>query len=76
MDVRGKKRIDGSALHGIPIEKGSILLLYTGIKDQYSSDSYFSDSAPLTEDFAKRIIELGVIMVGMDMFGLEDDVPW
>src|SRR3989344_9402089 len=35
IDVRGRKEIDSSVLKGIQIEKGSIVLIYTGFGNKY-----------------------------------------
>ena len=75
VDVRGRDKIDASVLENIQIDEGSIVLLYTGFGEKYRSEEYFKDYPELTEDFAKRIIEFEVKMVGMDIFG-PDDKPW
>lgn len=76
IDVRGKNYIDSSVLEGIKIEKDSIILLYTGYGSKYKTDDYFKGYPELKEDFAKRMVTLGVKMVGMDMLGPDYDKPW
>lgn len=76
IDVRGKMDIDNSVLEGIGIEKGSIVLLYTGFGSKYRTEDYFKDYPEVKEDFAKRMVELGVKIVGMDMLGPDYDKPW
>lgn len=76
IDVRGKMNIDLTVLEGIDIEKGSIVLLFTGFGSKYRTDDYFKDYPELKKDFAKRMVELGVISVGMDMLGPDYDKPW
>ncbi|HVT01491.1 MAG TPA: cyclase family protein [Patescibacteria group bacterium] len=76
IDVRGKMSIDATVLEGIEIEQGSVVLLYTGFGDKYRTDDYFKDYPELKEDFANKMVELGVKMVGMDMLGPDYDKPW
>lgn len=76
IDVRGKMSIDATVLEGIQIEKGSFVLLYTGFGSKYRSDDYFKDYPELKEDFANKMVELEVKMVGMDMLGPDYDKPW
>ncbi|MEK7542555.1 MAG: cyclase family protein [Patescibacteria group bacterium] len=76
IDVRGKMNIDKSVLDGVIIEKDSIVLLYTGFGSKYRIDDYFKGYPDLKEDFAKKMVELGVKIVGMDMLGPDYDKPW
>ncbi len=76
IDVRGKKDIDVSALKGIKVKKNSIVLLYTGFGKKYRSTNYYKDYPELKEDFARKMVELGVKIVGMDMLGPDYDKPW
>lgn len=76
IDVRGKKEIDSSVLEGIQIEKGSIVLLYTGFGNKYRTEGYFKDYPEIKEDFVNKMVELGVKSVGMDMLGPDYDKPW
>jgi kynurenine formamidase len=76
IDVRGKMKIDVSILGGVKIEKGAIVLLFTGFGSKYRTDDYFKDYPELSEDFANRMVELGVKSVGMDMLGPDYDKPW
>ncbi|MEK6848208.1 MAG: cyclase family protein [Nanoarchaeota archaeon] len=76
IDVRGKIAIDASALEGITIEKGSIVLLFTGFGNKYRTEGYFKGYPELKEDFAEKMVEFGVKIVGMDMLGPDYDKPW
>ena len=76
IDVREKMDIDITVLEGIEIEKGSVVLLYTGFGSKYRTDDYFKDYPELKEDFANKMVELEVKMVGMDMLGPDYDKPW
>jgi len=76
LDVRGKDKIDASVLENTQIEAGSIVLLFTGFGAKYRTDDYFKNYPELTEDFANKMVELKVKMVGMDMLGPDLDKPW
>lgn len=76
IDVRGKSKIDASFLSNVDIEEGSIVLLYTGFGAKYRTDDYFKGYPELGEDFANKMIELKVKIVGMDMLGPDYDKPW
>ncbi len=76
IDVRGKMKIDLSVLDKVEIEKESIVLLFTGFGKKFRTKDYFKDYPEVKEDFAKRIVELKVKIVGMDMLGPDYDKPW
>lgn len=76
LDVRGKQKIDVSVLEGIAVEQGSIVLVYTGFGTKFRDKSYFEGYPEFTEDFAKKLVELKVKIVGMDMLGPDYDKPW
>lgn len=76
IDVRGKMDIDTSVLDGVSVEKDSVVLLYTGFGQKFGTDDYFKDYPELKENFANKMVELGVKMVGMDMLGPDYDKPW
>lgn len=76
IDVRGKDKIDADVLENLSLEEGAVVLLLTGFGSKYRSDDYFKDYPYLTEDFANKMVELKVSMVGMDMLGPDLDKPW
>lgn len=76
IDVRGKDRIDIDILKNVQIDQGSVILLYTGFDSKFGTDSYFKDTPYLTEDFANKMVEARVKMVGMDMLSPDLDKPW
>lgn len=76
IDVRGKDKIDATVLENTYIEEGSVVLLCTGFGSKYRTEDYFKDYPYLTEDFANKMVELKVKMVGMDMLGPDLDKPW
>lgn len=76
IDVRGRKAIDSTALKDVEIDKGSIILLYTGFGEKYRTDDYFTNYPEVKEDFAQQMVASEVKMVGMDMLGPDYDSPW
>lgn len=76
IDARGNQKIDGQLLEDKQIKKGSIILVFTGFGDKYRSQNYFKNYPFFTNDFAKRLVELDVSIVGMDMLGPDLDAPW
>lgn len=76
IDVRGKNKIDVDVLAGKNIVEDSILLLYTGLAKDFQTEEYFTVWRELTEDFARKMVELKVKIVGMDMAGPDIGDPW
>ncbi len=76
VDVRGKDKIDPAVLKNVHIDEGSIVLLYTGFGSKFGTDYYFKGYPYLTADFANKMVELKVKMVGMDMLSPDLDKPW
>lgn len=76
IDVRGKNKINASVLENVQIEEGYVILLFTGFGSKYRTEDYFKDYPELTEDFANKMVELKVKIVGMDMLGPDLDKPW
>lgn len=69
IDARGKQIIDASILAGLTIEPNAIVLVYTGFGDLYHTPQYFENYPQIDESFAKRMVELKVKIVGMDIVG-------
>jgi kynurenine formamidase len=69
IDARGARLIDANLLEGLTIEPGSIVLIYTGFGAKYRDRSYFENFPTITEEFAKRVVESKVKIVGMDLPG-------
>lgn len=76
VDVRGKNKIDASVVENIQVEEGSVVLLYTGFGGKYRTQDYFKGYPELAEDFANKMVELKVKIVGMDILGPDYDKPW
>ncbi len=69
LDARGKSVIDASVFDDSAVASGSIVFLYTGFGARYREQAYFENPPTVGEDFAKRAVELGVKIVGMDILG-------
>lgn len=67
IDARGEKDIDGSLLSGVVLEKGSIVLVCTGMSLAYGTEPYVKEHPAITESFARALVSAGVSIVGMDI---------
>lgn len=73
LDARGKPAVDASLLDGIPVPPGACILVYTGHEDRWKTDGYFDGHPRITEDFARKTVDLQAHIVGMDMLGPDAD---
>ncbi len=73
VNVYKKPVIDVDALEGLSIQKGSIIMLYTGMSEVYGTEDYNTTYPKITEAFAKKLVELDVSIVGMDMLNPDTD---
>lgn len=69
IDARDKEKVDASLLKNTEIQKGSVVLVFTGFGNKYRKKSYFEGYPEITEDFAQRMVKLKVKIVGMDILG-------
>jgi kynurenine formamidase len=77
IDVRGKNLIDETVLIGSNVRTGSILLLYTGMSEQFRTDTYNTAYPRISESFAKAVVDAGVKIIGIDMLSpdIEETFP-
>lgn len=67
IDARGKIEVGEEFLKDKKIDEGSIVLVLTGFSQKFGvSDEYFKNYPIFTEGFAKKLVELGVSIVGTD----------
>ena len=66
LDARGKENIDIDLLHEKNIDKNCIVLIMTGWSKKFGQENYYKNRPELTESFAKKIVELGIKIIGMD----------
>jgi kynurenine formamidase len=69
LDARGKEIIDADLFDSVEVPEDSIVLIYTGFGSKYREASYYNNQPTVSEDFAKKAVELKVKIVGMDIFG-------
>lgn len=66
IDARGKSIVDTEALKNHSIKKGGIVIVFTGFSDKFGQAEYYEKYPEISEEFAHKMIELGVKIVGMD----------
>jgi len=69
IDVRGKKEIDVDVIENVKINKGDIVLFFTGYDQFYGKPAYFEEQPVLTEALAQKLVDTGIKMVGVDLPG-------
>lgn len=65
MDARGKP-INATLLENKKISKGDIVLIMTGFSNKFTDPEYYESYPEITIDFATKMVEFGVSIVGMD----------
>ncbi len=68
IDVTNKE-FDLEKIKAAGVQAGDIVLLHTGMHDQYNTPAYFASYPPIPEDIAQYFVDQKVKMVGMDMCG-------
>lgn len=66
IDARGKKSAGVELLSNVEINKGDIVLVCFDWSTEFENESYYQNYPELTEEFATKLGELGVSIVGMD----------
>lgn len=66
IDARDCKGIGADLLLKTKIKKEDCVLVYTGLDKEFRKPSFYENYPVLTEDFARRLVELKVRFVGMD----------
>ena len=69
IDARNKSVIDVALIKNISIKKDSIVLIYTDFGRKYRKKAYFENYPSIAEDFAKKMVDLDVKIVGIDFLG-------
>ncbi|OGV19254.1 MAG: hypothetical protein A2X47_02240 [Lentisphaerae bacterium GWF2_38_69] len=65
IDARNKP-ITGELLYEKNIVKGDIILIFTGFDKNFGQDSYYMSFPQMSEEFAQKISDLEISIVGMD----------
>ncbi len=66
IDARGKAAAGVELLSNGDIKKGDIVLVCFDWSTEFENESYYQNYPELTEEFANRLGELGVSIIGMD----------
>ncbi|MEM9539873.1 MAG: cyclase family protein [Cyanobacteria bacterium P01_E01_bin.42] len=66
IDVRGRPKIEADVLSDRAIERGDILLFFTGLSQKFRDPEYFTIHPELSVTLAKEIVSLGINIVGLD----------
>jgi len=66
VDARGKSCVTGDLLEMHDISRGDIVLVMTGFSKKFKDPDYYETYPELSEDFANRLVDLGVSAVAMD----------
>lgn len=69
IDARGRRNIDVDILDSKTIKKGSIVLVMTGFYKKFGKEEYYSKRPLFTEQFARKLVECEVNILGMDTPG-------
>jgi len=71
LDLTGADRLDASAFDGVELEER--VLLKTSNSELWNRDTFADEFLALTEDGARRLIEAGVKLVGIDYLSIGDE---
>ena len=66
IDARGKPAIDSDSLKNAAVRKGDIVFVLTGFYKKFGQAEYYEKYPEITDDFAKKLVDLGVKIVGVD----------
>lgn len=69
LDARGQSQITAATIGDRQIQAGDIVLIYTGFGSVYREAKYYEAQPTVSEEFAEKMVELGVKVVGMDILG-------
>jgi kynurenine formamidase len=66
IDARGKAVAGPELLSSVQINKGDIVLVYFDWSSEFGKDDFYENYPVLSEEFGKKLAELGVSIIGMD----------
>lgn len=67
IDARGVAEIDYRSAYDEQIQRGDIVLVFTGTDELYGSSEYYDNHPVITEKFAQLLISKEIKMLGIDM---------
>lgn len=66
IDARGKSIVGVEVLDGVSVRNGDIVLIMTGFSEKFGQFDYYTGYPELSEEFANKMIDCGVKIVGID----------
>ena len=66
VDARGKQEIDTEILTKADIQKGDIVIFFTGRYKKFGEAEYYTNYPELTLECAQKSIAIGASMIGLD----------
>lgn len=75
VDARGKNMVEADLLEKVELREGDIVLVCTGFDQFYKEEKYFSESPQISFEFARKLVDAKVSIVGMD-FASPDQSPF
>lgn len=73
VDARGRMPIDETALQGMDIRAGDIVLLRTDWDKKYRTEAYFDNWPVMTPGFAHALADRKISLIGMDTPSPDND---
>lgn len=65
----------GDQLEKAMLQKGDMVLIWTGWSERFHQETYFTDAEELPDNWAQTLVDVGVSMVGLDQ-GSPDKPPF
>ena len=76
LDARGLSKITSDLLNGTDLNKGDIVLVYTGFERHFDDpERYFGQYPEVTEDFAQALVDAKAKILGMDTASPDKGAP-
>ena len=66
IDARGKETVTADLLEGHEIGEGDIVIVHTGWYKKFRDSDYFETYPEIAEDFARKLVDLKVALLGLD----------
>ena len=73
IDARGKNSIDVDLLNGVELPAKCIVLICTGFSKKFHEKEYWESYPALTVEFAQKLVDADINIVGMDTASPDKD---
>lgn len=73
VDARNQQTIHERLLERVDIQSHDIVLILTGRDNEFNKPEYFQNFPEVTEEFAQKLIDKGVSMIGLDTCSPDKD---